>query len=295
MGERDPGTLLALVKRTNAHYAKAAGISSEEEKEMSSLRSDIDEETYKFMLAPLLAHLLTQLVLANDKLPMQKRATVFNAGGSAPDISVQSYMDRIIKYCPCSPEAFICSFLLIDRLSHSKALRITSLNVHRILLTSIMIATKLLDDCRWNNKYYSHVAGVSAKELLSLECRYLSMIDYSLHVSPQLFETYRYEIELHYARLSLAERDSNDCSHRATVEEQQQQTKQETAEDTKTLTAEAREKARLLTKRLKRSTSFNNSTSKKEIFNWRKRRSSSFTFLAENSVTLSMPMTTSTH
>jgi len=293
MGERDPGSFLALVKRTNTHYAKAAGISSEEEKEMTSLRSDIDEETYKFMLAPLLSHLLTQLVLANDKLPTQKRATVFNGGGSVPDISVQNYMDRIIKYCPCSPEAFICSLLLIDRLSHSKSLRITTSNVHRILLTSIMIATKLLDDCRWNNKYYSHVAGVSAKELLSLECRFLSMIDYSLHVSPQLFETYRYEIELYYVRMSLAERESN-CNHssRSTVEEP---TKPEPSEDTKTLTTEAREKARLLTNKLKRSTSFNNSTSKKEIFNWRKRRSSSFTFLAEDGVSLSMPMPALTH
>src|SRR5687768_16386965 len=68
MGERDPGSFLALVKRTNTHYAKAAGISSEEEKEMTSLRSDIDEETYKFMLAPLLSHLLTQLVLENEKV-----------------------------------------------------------------------------------------------------------------------------------------------------------------------------------------------------------------------------------
>jgi hypothetical protein len=68
MGERDPGSFLGLLKRTNAHYAKAAGISSEEAKELTLLRSDIDEETYKFMLVPFLARVLTQLVLANDKV-----------------------------------------------------------------------------------------------------------------------------------------------------------------------------------------------------------------------------------
>jgi len=272
---------------------QAAGISSEEKREMYSLRTDIDDETYKYLLAPLLAQLLNQLVVANDKLPTQKLGRLFNSNGSAPDISVHNYMDRIIKYCPCSPEAFICAFVFIDRLVHSKALRITSLNVHRILLTSIMIAAKILDDCRWNNKYYSHVAGVTAKELLSLECRFLTMIDYSLHISPQLFESYRYEMELQYVRLSLAEKEGvRRDNNRLSV--QQDQTRSDSAE--KRYTSEAREKARMLSKTLKRSTSFNNSTSKKEIFNWRKRRSSSFSFLVDEAVSgLSVHLTAPTY
>jgi hypothetical protein len=253
----------------------------------------MDDETYKFMLAPILANLLTQIVVANDKLPLQKLGRLFHSGNnSPPDITVQNYVDRIIKYCPCSSEAFICAFIFIDRLLHSKALRITSLNVHRILLTSIMISAKILDDCRWNNKYYSHVAGVTAKELLSLECRFLSMIDYSLHISQQLFESYRYEIELQYVRLSLAQKEGVVLNNNrpSLVQDPRRQE----SEDKNKYTAEAREKARMFSKTLRRSTSFNNSTSKKEIFNWRKRRSSSFSFLVEGTVSsFSLPKTAS--
>jgi len=284
MGERDPGSFLGLLKRTNAHYAKAAGITSDEAKQLSSIRSDIDEETYKFMLVPFLAHVLTQLVLANDKLPHQKKAALFNCGGSAPDISVRDYMDRIIKYCPCSPEAFICAFLFIDRFAYSKALRITSSNVHRILLTSMMIASKVLDDCRWNNKYYSHVAGVPVKELLSLECRFLSVINYAVNVSSQLFETYQYEIELQIVRLSLAERDvvrrraSKPVDEKSSKDDKTQQQEVTKKTTTSSITAQAREKARMLSKKLKRSSSLNSQT-KTEITSCRKRRSNSFNLL----------------
>jgi len=234
------------------------------------------------LLVPFLAHVLTQLVLANDKLPNQKKAALFTGGGSAPDISVKDYMDRIIKYCPCSSEAFICAFLFIDRFLYTKALRITSSNVHRILLTCMMIASKVLDDCRWNNKYYSHVAGVPAKELLSLECRFLSMIGYAVNVSTQLFETYQCEIELHYVRLSLSDKDHFRRSGKKPIEEKNKHETEKTQEVTKkpnsSITAQAKEKARMLSKKLKRSSSLNSET-KTEITGCRKRRSSSFNLL----------------
>src|SRR5437868_641685 len=67
MGDKELGSFLVLAKRTNTRYAKSAGISLEEKREMNSLRN-MDDETYKFILAPLLAHLLSQLVVNNDKV-----------------------------------------------------------------------------------------------------------------------------------------------------------------------------------------------------------------------------------
>jgi hypothetical protein len=145
----------------------------------------------------------------------------------------------------------------------------------------MMIASKVLDDCRWNNKYYSHVAGVPAKELLSLECRFLSVIDYAVNVSSQLFETYQYEIELHFVRLSLAQKESLNRREKPREEKNKHDTEktQEVAKKpNSSITAQAREKARMLSKKLKRSSSLNSQT-KTEISFTRKRRSSSFNLL----------------
>jgi hypothetical protein len=68
MGEKeDVGSFLSIVKRRNVQYARSAGVSAAETKELSGIRG-ADEESYKVLLLPLLAQILTQLVLANDKV-----------------------------------------------------------------------------------------------------------------------------------------------------------------------------------------------------------------------------------
>ncbi|CAN1246856.1 CYCP3-1 [Linum grandiflorum] len=42
---------------------------------------------------------------------------------------------------------------------------LTSLNVHRLLITSIMLAAKFVDDAFFNNAYYARVGGISTGEL----------------------------------------------------------------------------------------------------------------------------------
>ena len=46
---------------------------------------------------------------------------------------------------------------------------ISSLNVHRLLITSIMLASKFFDDVYYNNAYYARVGGISNSEVNSLE------------------------------------------------------------------------------------------------------------------------------
>ena len=42
---------------------------------------------------------------------------------------------------------------------------ISSLNVHRLLITSIMLASKFFDDVYYNNAYYARVGGISNSEV----------------------------------------------------------------------------------------------------------------------------------
>uniref|UniRef100_A0A803NF34 Cyclin n=1 Tax=Chenopodium quinoa TaxID=63459 RepID=A0A803NF34_CHEQI len=71
---------------------------------------------------------------------------VFN-GVRAPNISIAKYLERLYKYTNCSPSCFVVGYVYIDRLVHKHPeLLVISLNVHRLLLTSVMIASKMLDD-----------------------------------------------------------------------------------------------------------------------------------------------------
>lgn len=68
-------------------------------------------------------------------------------GVRAPNISIPKYLERIYKYTNCSPSCFVVGYVYIDRLAHKHPdSLLISLNVHRLLVTSVMVASKILDD-----------------------------------------------------------------------------------------------------------------------------------------------------
>lgn len=74
-----------------------------------------------------------------------KDLTVFH-GLRQPAISIQQYVDRIFKYAACSPSCFVVAQIYMDRYVHQADVHLTSLNVHRLLITSVMLAAKFMDD-----------------------------------------------------------------------------------------------------------------------------------------------------
>lgn len=71
---------------------------------------------------------------------------------------------------------------------------LTSLNVHRILITSVLISTKVFDDEFYKNAYYAKLGGVSTSEMNSLELEFLSLVNFNLFVSTETFEKYQNEL-----------------------------------------------------------------------------------------------------
>lgn len=99
-------------------------------------------------LITFLSSLLEEVAESNDvncgfKAP---KISVFH-GLTRPTISIQSYLDRIYKYANCSPSCFIVAYVYLDRFAQRQpSLPINSLNVHRLLITSVMVAAKFMDD-----------------------------------------------------------------------------------------------------------------------------------------------------
>ncbi|XP_008230100.1 PREDICTED: cyclin-U1-1 [Prunus mume] len=124
-----------------------------------------------------------------------KSLNVFH-GVRAPSISIPKYLERLYKYTDCSPSCFVVGYVYIDRLLHKHPdSLVLSLNVHRLLVTSVMIASKMLDDVHYNNAFYARVGGVSNAELNRLEVELLFLLDFGVMVSSRVFESYCFHLE----------------------------------------------------------------------------------------------------
>ncbi|CAL1406894.1 unnamed protein product [Linum trigynum] len=147
----------------------------------------------------ILAHVLEKLVARNDRLLAGadggKSLNAFH-GVRAPNISILKYLERLFKYTDCSPSCFVVGYVYIDRLIHKYPdSLLVSLNVHRLLVTSILVASKMLDDVHQSNAFYAKVGGVSNAELNKLEMELLILLDYGVTVTCRVFESYCAHLE----------------------------------------------------------------------------------------------------
>jgi Cyclin len=106
-------------------------------------------------------------------------------------------LSRIHRYASCSNECFILALIYVDRLIQRNNFLLTELNVHRVVVTSVLLAAKFFDDAYYNNAYYAKVGGVLVSEMNGLEVDYLFRINFSLHATPEEFEKYRSELLSH--------------------------------------------------------------------------------------------------
>ncbi|XP_043721027.1 cyclin-P3-1-like [Telopea speciosissima] len=146
----------------------------------------------------LLSSLLERSVQKNEKLleTTQKKdsVTIFH-GLRAPSLSIRQYVDRIFKYSSCSPSCFVVAYIYIERFMQRTDIHLTSLNVHRLVITSVMVAAKFIDDAFYNNAYYAKVGGVNIAEMNKLEMKFLFSLDFRLHVTVGTFDWYCLQLE----------------------------------------------------------------------------------------------------
>ncbi|KAJ1491628.1 hypothetical protein T484DRAFT_1773922 [Baffinella frigidus] len=101
-----------------------------------------DAEDQK-ILVPIVARLIAKLVEENDKvgpppLPADTEITVFHAQKS-PAVNVMDYAERFIQ----------------QQRALQRDFRVNSLNVHRLMLSSVMVAAKFLDDFYYSNEFWA--------------------------------------------------------------------------------------------------------------------------------------------
>ncbi|GAV69279.1 Cyclin domain-containing protein [Cephalotus follicularis] len=172
------------------------------------LRSDVYSYSYQDdsntpLVISVLASLIERSMVRNERiskncsraLTKDVKDRVFDCH-ETPDMTIQSYLERIFKYTRAGPSVYVVAYVYIDRFCQANpGFRICARNVHRLLITTIMLASKYVEDMNYRNSYLARVGGLTTKELNKLEVELLFMMGFKLHVNVSVFESYCCHLE----------------------------------------------------------------------------------------------------
>uniref|UniRef100_A0A0D9VBM4 Cyclin n=1 Tax=Leersia perrieri TaxID=77586 RepID=A0A0D9VBM4_9ORYZ len=146
---------------------------------------------------------------ADEGTPAAAAAATAFRGRARPEISVRRYAERIYRYAGCSSACFVVARVYLDRLAGRRpeeeedressssspaaaaaSVVVDSYSVHRLLITSVMVAAKFMDDIHYNNAYFARVGGVEVAEMNGLELELLFALRFRLNVTPATFAAY---------------------------------------------------------------------------------------------------------
>ena len=150
-------------------------------------------ESFKNEILKSISSLLEEIVDEHVEKRDSKK-TIFTTK-TAPGISIENYLDRIIKYTKLETSTLILVLINIDRICEINSLKITKYNVHRLLLSSVVVSIKINEDDFYSNSYYSKVGGVTMSEINNLEDEFLRQIKFNLGTDISIFNKYKRYLE----------------------------------------------------------------------------------------------------
>lgn len=112
-----------------------------------------------------------------------------------PEISFKNYLFMIFSYLPMCLNTYIAAFIYIDRF-YSSGISPTDFNIHKVILVSVLLASKFHEDQSPDNHFFAYVGGIHLKELNLIESDFLNSIDYKLHIEESFFEEYKSHVTL---------------------------------------------------------------------------------------------------
>lgn len=153
--------------------------------------------------------MLGRLISHNDLIPLTPSNLTRFHSRTPPNISLSDYLRRIVKYTSVEKSCLLILLIYIDRVCELHPhFTVSSLTVHRFLITAVTVSSKALCDSYCTNSHYAKVGGISTQEINALELEFLSLIDWHLaSTGPILQQYYSNLVEQHpcYERVTTDE------------------------------------------------------------------------------------------
>lgn len=98
-----------------------------------------------------------------------------------PTMTPEDYTKRLMTYILDDPHLLDLTYYFAAIYSTRTNYRITTYTIHRLLLTSAILLRKFWGDFEVSSERMATIGGVSAKELLTYELKFLGGIDWRLY------------------------------------------------------------------------------------------------------------------
>ncbi|KAJ3199128.1 hypothetical protein HDU67_003092, partial [Dinochytrium kinnereticum] len=137
----------------------------------------------------LVAEILDRLTAHNDRIPiMPSSITRFHSKRPA-GISIIDYLRRIVKHGVVNRSCLLAVLVYMDRMcARNNTFMISSLTVHRFLITAVATSCKVHSDTYYSNKHYADVGGIPLRELNALELELVFQMNWDLLTTQEMLQ-----------------------------------------------------------------------------------------------------------
>lgn len=103
----------------------------------------------------------------------------------APGVPLEDYAALLFEHLGCSPECYALAVIFLHRYLQAAEEQLRPTNAHRLLLTSVFIASKVFDDFHRSSRSSAAVGGMRTADLNNLEAVFLKTIGWRVYVSEE--------------------------------------------------------------------------------------------------------------
>lgn len=116
----------------------------------------------------------------NIRMPSWEEPTTIFFSVTKPSVPHEVFIKRLVRRAKISKRGFVYALMYLEKLrTVDVKLTLSPYNIHRLLVTALVIAGKQVDDNSWLENLLSIV---SVSEMDRLESVILSMLEYNLHI-----------------------------------------------------------------------------------------------------------------
>ena len=107
-----------------------------------------------------------------------------------PSISLNDYINRLVKYTGMDISTLINAIIYIDTLCEKNNYILSMKNIYLLLLSSCLLSLKFNEDIKINLKNYAQIAGISLEILQNLEYSFCLYMQFEFFVKNELYQSY---------------------------------------------------------------------------------------------------------
>ena len=159
--------------------------------EIQSFNQDIINESSENKIIEKISDLFSDICDENNKDYQKEKNNLIKPFISMnPSISIKDYLERLYKYCRINISTIILVLIYIDRICNINKFKLTYYNIHKLILSSMVVAIKYNEESYYSIIFYAKIGGVSKTEMINLEYNFVTLIKFNLFVKEDLFKKY---------------------------------------------------------------------------------------------------------